>query len=533
MEEKEFRKKERRKLLIVATFCLVAIISIIGYTYSYFVVSDIDSTTITGTVASASLNINVVKKAPSTNNGLVPQLDSAITSAVVGTKGNCIDDNGNEVCQVYEVTVTNTSSAAINIDGKLELNAGSNTNLKWALINSYTSGMTTKPTLTAGEKYAAGEIKKYYIVIWISELGIEQEDTGIFTGTITFMDSLSSPSYKTLKNLNLTSSIQTDTPDFSKTSCSSGCGEATVGIYSMEDDLGISYYFRGDVENNYVKFANLYWRIIRINGDGTVRMIYDGTTKHPNGESSTDRQVTTSPFNEYNYEDIDPSDVLTPFVGYMYGEIGATSYEEIHDNITDSTIKTYLEDTWYANTIKNTTYEQYISDAIYCNDKSARSNGYYYGPSDRINEEGFDTVPTLKCKNQNDRFTYNASVVGVLGNDKLEAPVGLITVDEVSLAGSTGLAYNEEIDGYVGMNLSYYLYSGNKYWTMSPRFFGYGDAPHVFTIDSDGSIILYEGDWFDVSYNLGVRPVITLYSDALKYSATSNGSMQYPFTVTG
>ena len=77
--------------------------------------------------------------------------------------------------------------------------------------------------------------------------------------------------------------------------------EATDGyLCSAKDAYGTSYYYRGNVTNNYVKFADKYWRIVRINGDGTVRVIYDGTSAHANGESSEDRQIGESAFNN-NY----------------------------------------------------------------------------------------------------------------------------------------------------------------------------------------------------------------------------------------
>ena len=97
-----------------------------------------------------------------------------------------------------------------------------------------------------------------------------------------------------LGNLN----VYTYTPDFTKSACdSSTCESHEKGIFEMTDDDGTSYYYRGSVENNYVYFANRYWRIIRINGNGSIRMIYDGTMIHENGEVSEDRQVSTSAFN--------------------------------------------------------------------------------------------------------------------------------------------------------------------------------------------------------------------------------------------
>ena len=110
-----------------------------------------------------------------------------------------------------------------------------------------------------------------------------------------------------------------NTPDFSKTAQASCEGtencEETNGIYEAEDDYGTSYYYRGAVENNYVQFAGYYWRIIRINGDGSIRIIYDGTSAHENGESSSDRQIGISAFNE-QYND-------NAYVGYMYGTPGS------------------------------------------------------------------------------------------------------------------------------------------------------------------------------------------------------------------
>ena len=96
-------------------------------------------------------------------------------------------------------------------------------------------------------------------------------------------------------------------------------------ICSAEDVYGISYYYRGNVTNNYVKFAGYYWRIIRVNGDNSIRMIYDGTSAHANGESSYDRVIGRSSYNYYWKKDNVQESVNSPVfndnagVGYMYG----------------------------------------------------------------------------------------------------------------------------------------------------------------------------------------------------------------------
>ena len=529
MEEQIVNKKNKKTLLIVGILCFIAIISIVGYTYSYLQITVTNDSAITGTAASLSLELNVTKVAPDINKPLVPQLDSAIASAVVGTKGNCVDDNENAVCQVYEVKVKNTSNASIKIDGLLRLNVGNNENLKWTLIEEYEDGMAEKPnivgeinkhqitTITANETYTSQQEKTYYLVVWISETTFAQADTGTFTGTITFKDSVASTaSSDTLYALGIAPNAET--PSFAKTACSSGCGENTVGVYSMEDDLGTSYYFRGDVENNYVSFANKYWRIVRINGDGTVRIIYDGITAHKNGVGDYgDREVNTKSFNT-SYSD-------NTYVGYMYGTPGVTAtgeegYNQTHSNQHDSTIKTYLEDTWYSTL--SATDKTKIADAIYCNDRSpdTSSSSYtgigttdtYYSGYQRLYRNSHIS-PTLKCKNQKDRFTYNASVGGVLGNDKLEAPVGLITADEIVLAGGSRLSSNQ----------NFYLFADNGYWTMTPYVLNNSYA-YIFMMKSSGSLDADMG----VTAPTGVRPVLTIDMSNI---TGGNGTITSPFIV--
>ena len=511
--EQNILKRSSRKLIIFEIVCVALIIGLIGYTYSFFNVTATNDSVIYGEAASVNLSLEVEKLAPSTNKGLVPQLDQYITSAVIGRNGSCVDDNNNNVCQVYKITVTNSGSA-VYVNGRLNLDAKNNPNLKWAIISG-----TTNPTLVSSaspytytklienELYNSNQSKDYYIVLWISETGVMQTDQGGFSGVVTVGDTESIPpiSKETLTTLNLTET--TGTPSFSNTSCSDGCGEKTVGIYKTEDDLGTSYYFRGDVENNYVYFAGFYWRIIRINGDGTVRMIYDGTSAHDNGESSTDRRTGTSAFNS-SYND-------NAYVGYMYGTVGASDYATTHANTNNSTIKTVL-DNWYVSNIKDTTNEQYVVDAIYCNDREVSSGTgigtttTYYKAYDRLNT---NKTPTLKCKQVNDRFTRETTVSGVTGNGALTYPIGLITADEVAYAGGT----------YAPGNSKYYLYTGNWYWTMSPSNFD-GSLAGEFYVYNTGFLRNS-----DVRNNYGaVRAVISLSSGAL---SSGLGTKTDPFKI--
>ena len=316
------------------------------------------------------------------------------------------------------------------------------------------------------------------------------------------------PALTTLTNLGL--SVSDGTPNFNV------AATTNEGIFAAEDDLGTSYYFRGAVENNYVKFAGFYWRIIRINGDGTIRMIYDGTSAHANGDQSEDRQVGITAFNT-NYDD-------NAYVGYMYGTPGSSTYEATHANINDSTIKT-ANDAWYKTNIQDKGYGDYVADAIYCSDRQVVSfpemgltgNGIgtqmtAYGFFGRfsLSEEGMPTnfTPSLKCAQENDRFTTTTS----LGNGDLTYPVGLLTADEVNMAGAI-----------VDVNSSYYLYTGDYYWLFSPTDFG-SDFAYVWGVRDDGDLITGI-----VGSSIGLRPVISLKSNI---GFSGNGTMNNPFEIS-
>ncbi len=285
--------------------------------------------------------------------------------------------------------------------------------------------------------------------------------------------------------------------------------EATNGyLCKAKDAYGDSYYYRGNVTNNYVKFADKYWRIVRINGDGTVRVIYDGTSAHANGENSSDRQIGTSAFNSRHNDNA--------YVGYMYGATGASTYAAAHANINDSTIKAYI-DNWYKTNILGTANEQYLADNLFCNDRSLsfKNTGtgagmsetnyrwYYYADS------SYNNKMILTCPQQNDAFTVSDTTNG---NGALTYPAGLLSTDEIVLAGEWSTS-----------NSGYYLYSGQIWWASSPYYLG-GDYAAVNVMSSDGRYSSYI-----VNSAVGVRPVLNLKSEALKYG---DGTASNPYRLT-
>ena len=323
------------------------------------------------------------------------------------------------------------------------------------------------------------------------------------------------------------------------------------GMYKAQDDLGTSYYFRGAVDNNWVKYGkytkdtyytydgdynyslvsscdgldncfkiaskgdDMYWRIIRINGDNSIRMIYAGTyapdantkvTLTESGNFDDDGNliggqktaVGNSKFNQ-NYDSAE-------YVGYMY-EIGKQ-----HGTSQSSDIKTYLED-WYANYTDLNVSNTKITDQIYCNDRTASTSNvaysttnyttltswnskgttYYYGANGRVWNN--PVSPDYKCPVASDKFTTTT----VKGNGKLSYPVGLISADEITFAGLP-----------VGKtNNSFYLYTGDYYWAGSPDEFRGGYYADEFIVGDDGRL-LYD----NVNGLYGVRGVVSLSSES-------------------
>ena len=310
-------------------------------------------------------------------------------------------------------------------------------------------------------------------------------------------------------------SVYPYTPDFTKSACDDVvCGSHEKGIYQTTDADGTSYYYRGSVENNYLEFAGYYWRVVRINGDGTIRIIYDGTERHTNGESSTDRQIGTSQINTSN--------TRNEYVGYMY------TLGEVHGLGTSSTIK-QANDAFYESHLKD--YAEYIdTDAGFCGDRSALNNqsGVGTGTITTYNKGYLRMVrstPSLNCENTSDLYTHTSSSKG---NKALTYPIGLITMDEVMMAGTGGGVFDGN-ENYMPSSPNSYLRTGNNYWTMTPAgsYNPFGSTSwfaNVFIVYASGPI-----DDHYTAHSNGLRPVVNLRSDV---TISGEGTIEKPFTVS-
>ena len=283
-----------------------------------------------------------------------------------------------------------------------------------------------------------------------------------------------------------------------RTDFSTTLTEDTTGtIYYEDTSKGRTYYFAGNPTDNWVKFANKYWRIIRINEDGSLRIIYQGTSNTATGSST---QTGTSAFNSTRTDNM--------YVGFKY------TTNNVHGTGTNSTILNELNE-WYQDNLSS--YASSIDgNAGFCNDRTPYSgtglgtNVTDYAAHNRLIN---NKQPTFECSNSSDLFTTSGSSQG---NKALQYPIGLITADEVAFAGGV----------YSQTNQSYYLYTGQDYWTMSPyTFLDYWNGTRVFIVHSVGYL---SGGRVDNGY--GVRPVINLKSN-IQFSE-GNGTSDKPFVVS-
>ena len=321
----------------------------------------------------------------------------------------------------------------------------------------------------------------------------------------------------------------------------------TKGLYSNVDEDGTTYYYRGNVDNNYVQFGEykedyyvyrytqgsntydfvtlescqaynsscsesnrvlkyssgtpMYWRIVRVNGDGTLRLLYTGTSTSAAGK---DQMVGSGAYN-FNYND-------PKYTGYTYDR---------DSNETDSNAKKDI-DTWYNTALAGTSYDKMISGGRFCSDSSGyklaseygiqgwSADIYLYASSDRLDQAsgtvayGKDNAPTFMCPTTSE--TYGGSY---------RLKVGLLSADEIVFSGSVP---------HMGTYEDSYLTSDWYYWSMSPADF-YGGGASVW-----GEIDFLDGDGGVYIGSNGLRPVINVTTD--NGFASGDGTASSPYRLS-
>ncbi len=254
---------------------------------------------------------------------------------------------------------------------------------------------------------------------------------------------------------------------------------------------------------------DIYWRIIRTNADGSIKLLYAGTS--PDSDKA---YVGASAFNTTSNDPM--------YVGYKYGTSGSLENNRTNDN--DSTIKTYI-DNWYKNNL--TAYTKYLSnDAVYCNDRNLASGEIYSTTSNfdyaSVERLGGDTIsPTYNCTNMSDAFSVNNT------SAKLDYPIGLMSIDELSYAGGQAFTTLDAPYAWYYTNANgESSYGSVAFWALSP-FFWNGARSRVWRVNGSDS----PGDlgYLDVDLTDAVRPSVSLSSCNL--ISRGDGSANNPYTV--
>ena len=376
---------------------------------------------------------------------------------------------------------------------------------------SYLPKSSTKEDVALAYEVSIDKGKTHTYTIEIKYVNDESVDQSIDMG-----QSLSGTIYIrefTKPTMKLTDKLMADNPTIGTRTTFTAFTETNTGtLYKATEQIGTNpvkdvYYFAGDAKNNWVKFANFYWRIIRTNYDGSIRLLYSGTSHN-----------TTKGYIGYSTFKLDNDPM---YVGYMYGTSG--SQVNNRTNTNNSTIKTYI-DNWYKNNLSS--YSKYIStEAVYCNDRELAPGSTYstgssfnYAPYGRQNA---NKTPTYNCANIKDAFSGSNSEA------KLTYPIGLMTSDEISYAG--GESYTDLTAPYAW----YYLNSAggsitgsNAWWALSPVYW-FGSGSVVWRVYGSG----YPGflNYGVVVDTCAVRPSVSLKSCNL--ISGGDGSANNPYIV--
>ena len=507
---------DRKTKILVSIFIVAVTLLIVGASYAYFTATTNNTNNQQINLSTGTLGLTFSDG----NNGFSVNLAPGQSAEKTFTIQNTGDKDAAASMSFLNLKNTYLHDSLIYSLRYSETQDGQYKYLEIDNVPTASSATTTE--LSNGIIVPAGQTYYYKFRVRLVNLNATDQtaDTSAIMNTKFKIDAVQLPDYtgkseetlQKLQSLNNTITVTSGTPDFRKLSSDS---PTTNGLYAAEDDYGTSYYFRGDVSNNYVHFAGMYWRIMRINGDGTLRLLYDGTTA--GGQTG----IGTSAWNNTYYGD-------NAYVGYMRGyeqtanqyEVYETkSYEEAHMNKYNSTIKDYL-DSWYTTNLSSQASK--IADGIFCNDRSISQTydatyntqlGYgkektrYASRYDR-----FRNAPTFKCPQRNDAFTVSDELKG---NGKLTNAIGVMTLDEANMVGNT-----------FSQNTTAYTYKNLYYWLGSPGGFYRGSA-YVSSLDSGRAGAV---DYVHPSSSAVAVPVINLTAVSLN-SMTGQGTVDNPFEV--
>ena len=520
MNQEEIKKKQKRVMVYVM---IISLICVVGVSYAFFTAGMSSETSTTVRADAGTMKITYSGGANINLAGIYPKDDVWATKTITVTGNNTTDAE-----MYYKLTLV-VDSNTFKTDDPLQYElVSTNTSTNGEVIPTISKTDLTENSIELGSgKFAKANNAKhtYLLKIYYPKKTTSQNANqgAAFSAHVEITSAKAPKTNGKLSELVLYNN-EVKTPITTPGAAISTADEALLA--SAEDDNGTSYYFRGTVTNNYVEFANKCWRVIRVGGDGSVKLILhnDNTTGVANPCDAANNSANAafarysgetyrSAFNA-NYND-------NAYEGFKYGTPGSSKYEATHANTNKSTILTNLE-TWYTNNLK--TYADTIADTEWCNDKTNVTDTSYnpWGYSN-VTGLGYGTNVTIYGATQ--RLVGTSGSAGGTGPSlkcnelsKITSKVGLITADELAYAGYA----------YAQNNTTTYLQENateedTYWWSLSPDFFG-GSFAFVWLVN--GSIGYFGHS--NVDYPRGVRPSISLKSTT---NVTGDGTSDKPYKV--
>ena len=521
MNPEEIEKKQKRVMIYVM---IVSLICVVGVSYAFFTAGMSSETSTTVRADAGTMKITYDGGKDINLAGIYPKDDVWATKTITVTGNNTTDAE-----MYYKLTLV-VDSNTFKTDDPLQYElVSTNTSTNGEIIPNISKKDITGTSIELGSGHfvKANNAKHTYLlkIYYPKKATSQNANQGAAFSAHVEITSAKAPTAPTVSNLAkaILANNEVKAPITMPGAAISNADEALLA--STEDDNGTSYYFRGAVTNNYVEFANKCWRIVRVGGDGSVKLILhnDNTTGAANpcdAANNSDSAAfarysgTTykSAFNK-RYND-------NAYLGFKYGTPGSSTYEATHANTNDSTILNNLE-TWYTNNLK--TYADAIADTEWCNDKTnvtdttfnpsdysnVNGSGYgindtYYGATKRLlsadNKAG-GIGPSLKCNGE---------------LSKINSKIGLITADELALAGYAAKLYNTTT--YLQENAT-----DTSWWSLSPNRF-YGSLSYVWYVGGSSGRF----DDFSVYSPGGLRPSISLKPST---NVTGDGTSDKPYKV--
>ena len=531
MNQEEIKKKQKRVMVYVM---IISLICVVGVSYAFFTAGMSSETSTTVRADAGTMKITYDGGANINLAGIYPKDDVWATKTITVTGNNTTDAE-----MYYKLTLV-VDSNTFKTDDPLQyelVSTNTSTNGEVIPAISKTDITGTSIELGSGHFVKANNAKHTYLLkIYYPKKATSQNANqgAAFSAHVEIApvnvnsSVINAPKgWNEAKEGTLLASLRDSntlkTPITTPGAAVSTADEALLA--STEDDYGTSYYFRGAVTNNYVEFANKCWRIIRVGGDGSVKLILhnDNPTGVANPCASANNSASaafarysgatyTSKFNEKEDDNA--------YVGFRYGTSGSSTYTATHANTNKSTILTNLE-TWYNNNLK--TYEKVIADTVWCNDKTVTDKTYNPWNWSNVNGLGYGTNVTIYGATQ--RLVSTSRSAGGTGPSfkcngelsKITSKVGLITADELAFAG-----YAHELE-----NTTTYLQENIGtlwWWSLSPYDFSSIGAAVWGVLGGNG--------YFSTSgvsdHAGGLRPSISLKSTT---NVTGDGTSSSPFVV--